>query len=125
MHGEPVLCLDYNPQYDIGLAAGSQDSIHIMKIIQDQLTIHRTVNTSSKGFNCVRLRNDCKLFVACSWDRIVRLLSGKKGTGLVRLDFHRENVNDVAFDKKNRLITASKDGTLAIWNLYASNFSTS
>mgnify|MGYP001792698660 CR=1 FL=1 len=122
-HGtNPVIAMDFQSQHNIGVCAGAGSQLVVTwSVKDDELVKMAAISTASKGFNCVRLRPDCKMVVACAWDGVVRLYSPKKGTLLSRMDFHREGVLATCFNHQNYFITSSRDGLLCLWNLYAAD----
>ena len=94
-------------------------SKHVAKCEGMQLSCK--IDTPCKGFNAVKLRPDCKLLVACSWDGTVRLHGPKRGKLLALSQFHHESVTSVTFDDDYKFVTASRDRMLCCWDLYSNN----
>ena len=151
LDSEPILTLDYLHTTKTGVCAGASGVICAWKYTPSAQQVDQTcqitqansqndslsqskhlascegtqlsckIDTPCKGFNAVKLRPDCKLLVACSWDGMVRLHGPKRGKLLALSQFHHESVTSVTFDDDYKFVTASRDRMLCCWDLYSNN----
>ena len=145
LDSQPILTLDYLNTTKTGVCAGASGVVCVWKYSLNahhgdqtsQITQSRSQNdslsqskhvakcegmqlsckidTPSKGFNAVKLRPDCKLLVACSWDGTVRLHGPKRGKLLALSQFHHESVTSVIFNDNYKFfsqILQSNDDSL-------------
>lgn len=90
------------------------------------VTKKREIKITNPGVCCIKIRPDCKLFVAGCQDKRIRLFSCKSLKLLVVLDFHKDMVQDVVFSNdmvdscscQLLLASGSFDGKVSLWNLY-------
>jgi WD40 repeat protein len=88
----------------------------------DQLRLQKsaTMPLKNPGVAAVAIRQDSRVLATAGWDGKVRLFHYAKRRPLALLHYHRDGVLDVCFNARNkRLASASKDGTIAIWSIYA------
>jgi len=71
------------------------------------------------GLNDLTIRQDDAIFAAAGWDGKVRVYRYKNGKLLAVLRYHTAAVSAVEFGPKTgRLASASRDGTVALWDVY-------
>jgi hypothetical protein len=74
------------------------------------------------GLNDLTIRQDDAIFAAAGWDGKVRVYRYKNGKLLAVLRYHTAAVSAVEFGPKTgRLASASRDGTVALWDVYPIN----
>lgn len=81
-------------------------------------------NISQEGTSSVCFRSDGRIFVSGHWDNSVRVFETKSAKPLAILNHHRSSVFSVCFapsgENAGLFASGSKDGTIALWDLYAS-----
>jgi WD40 repeat protein len=120
LHSDPVMCADYSRTLNKGISGSVDNTIKIW-MIKDQpwtITSLQCIEVTNPGLNCVRFRDDCKLFVTGGWDHKVRVFHGKNCKTLAVLSSHMDSVQCAAFRRDNTLAVGSKDGTISLWNIY-------
>ena len=71
------------------------------------------------GTACLRYRHDSRILASANWDGTIRIFDGHLRP-LAVLRHHRTNAYAVDFSPVGGLLaTASKDTTIAIWDIFA------
>ena len=71
------------------------------------------------GIAAATIRSDSRIFATAGWDKQVRVFHYSKGKPLAVLQYHKAGVNDVVVDSRTCVLaSASKDGSIALWNVY-------
>ena len=74
---------------------------------------------ASTGTACLRYRHDNRILASACWDGTIRIFDGHLRP-LAVLRHHRTNAYAVDFSPTGGLLaTASKDTTIAIWDIFA------
>ncbi|GIL83231.1 hypothetical protein Vretifemale_12087 [Volvox reticuliferus] len=147
-HTEPVMCLDVrarvqgrstgNGRTALGAGRGNGNAAELYDLVSgsadDQisccevrpggpqpLTLAKKLQLRENGTADVRIRSDGKLLACGCWDGRVRLFSVRRREPLAVLKYHRSHVTAVAFSPETqKLASASRDGTIALWSVYSS-----
>jgi WD40 repeat protein len=127
MSEEPLLTLDAlievraSAAWLVGCCAGAGSDLFHFKLNLDELASLKLskVALPRPGIGRVCIRDDRKVLASGGWDSRVRVFGFKKLTPLAILKSHTATVNDVAYAPKGSLLaTASKDGSIAVYDLY-------
>ncbi|XP_013079463.2 guanine nucleotide-binding protein subunit beta-like protein 1 [Biomphalaria glabrata] len=121
-HEESIMCMDCWAGIDTGTIkciTGSVDKqLKLWQVDNLLLTHKKTVKVLNPGMGSISVRADGKIIAVGGWDGRCRLFSLKSMKALAVLTFHRSSVQCVAFASNNYLATGSKDGYIAVWNIY-------
>eukprot|EP01038_Epipyxis_sp_PR26KG_P007733 gene7733-10508_t len=94
------------------------------------------INLKYEGTSSIKYRNDGRIIVSGHWDATIRIYDQKKLKPLAVLRHHRESVLAIAFASnssnntptdndviaKTTFASASKDGSIAFWSLFADTY---
>jgi WD40 repeat protein len=136
--GEPVLCADVRVTdpvrgtvMGVSGSAGSSIAVFDVDFARRAASVRATIALPAAGVSCVAIRGDGVVFATGGWDRRVRLFSTADLTPLAILKLHTETVQSVGFAwafpygnasgdaaTRGHLATASKDKTIAVYDLY-------
>lgn len=80
----------------------------------------KKVQIPEEGISDVKIRQDRVLFATGGWDAKIRLWKYRTLEPLAILKYHSREITSLNFSKseKPKLVTGSRDGTIAIWNVY-------
>eukprot|EP01124_Arcella_intermedia_P002044 TRINITY_DN11125_c0_g1_i1.p1 TRINITY_DN11125_c0_g1~~TRINITY_DN11125_c0_g1_i1.p1 ORF type:complete len:365 (+),score=57.07 TRINITY_DN11125_c0_g1_i1:157-1095(+) len=118
---EPMLCFTLSDDLQSGSLGGATDTLYkfSLSIPESKIEILSSQQLSKPGIQGLQIRHDNKLLAVSCWDHRLRLYSWKKLSPLAILKFHQENVDAFQFSSfDNLVVTGSKDGKIALWNLY-------
>lgn len=74
------------------------------------------------GSSSISYRGDGKIILSSHWDNTCRILQSAKLKPLALLNFHQLQVTNVCFSPTSNIFgLASKDKTITIWDVYATN----
>lgn len=76
------------------------------------------VTFQNAGINGLAIRRDGKIVATGGWDHMCRVFSLKKLKPLAVLSYHKDSVQCVCFALDHTLATGSKEGHIALWNIY-------
>ena len=136
---QPIMAMDVSPDGKTLLTAGADACIHYTtaatapavsafnssppapSLIQ---VPDKSTNLPNLGTSSVKYRADGRIAVSGHWDSTVRIFDAKKAMRpLAVLKHHRESVFAVAYSLAGGMFaTASKDATIALWNVYGDSF---
>jgi WD40 repeat protein len=85
-----------------------------------KLTQRASLQLKSPGIAAVAVRQDGRIAASAGWDKQLRVWHYAKARPLAVLQYHRAGLTDVAFHARTqRLASASRDGSIALWSVYA------
>lgn len=104
------------------------DKIATFTYQRQSMRFQRSTDIAMKnsGLNCVRIRNDQKVFCSGGWDGRVRIFSWKSLRPLAVLTEHKSGaIMDIAYSngpvtmwKAPIMAVAGMDSQISLWNLY-------
>ncbi|XP_076749889.1 guanine nucleotide-binding protein subunit beta-like protein 1 isoform X1 [Xylocopa sonorina] len=121
------MALEFDPTLRKGAIAGPSDNIQIFTLSVDHLLCDKSkITLTNPGTSVITIRPDGRVVAIGGWDSRVRIFSWKSLKPLAVLDQHKEAVQDInystrqisAYDNKNIMATAAKDGYIALWDIY-------
>ncbi|RZF38389.1 hypothetical protein LSTR_LSTR006515 [Laodelphax striatellus] len=137
---ECPMAIDFHENSNFGIVAGSSAELfefsweyaadyrkRTWTYSMSNLIKKRTVTMTNPGANCVKIREDGKLFMVGCWDGRIRLFSCKTLSLLVVLDSHRKKtVQDLVISPSemrswsgdNIFASCGVDGRLCLWSVY-------
>lgn len=123
LHTEPVMALTMDLDGFSGVSGSAENSIIIFTINYDAKEINQTINVElgkkAQGVADVTLSGG--LIAVAGWDGKIRVFKKKNGRPLAVLRYHQKDASAVAFGSKTRLLASgARDGTIAVWDVYAS-----
>lgn len=124
LHLEPVMALDMDRSGSGGISGSAEDKLVSFLIDFDAKTIKEvaTIDLKKQGVADVSLRQDGKLVASAGWDGKLRVYKRPGGKALAVLKHHSEALAAVAFGPSTGVIASgARDGTIALWDVYASN----
>jgi WD40 repeat protein len=83
------------------------------------------------GTSSIHIRSDDRIIASSHWDKTIRLFDRKKMKCLAILRYHNEVVTGVKFARKQNdnnpqrkgwFASCSKDGQIALWDLFADTY---
>jgi WD40 repeat protein len=140
VHSEPVMALDMSPDGRRVSCGGASRQIVRCRFRQASATTASTSASPSpststattasleqlethelpvEGTACLRYRCDGRIFASAQWDGTIRIFDAKVKP-LAVLRHHRQSACGVDFSPHGGLLaTASKDATVAVWDVFA------
>lgn len=124
---EGPLSIDYDPITNRGVYAGSTDNIGVFNYNKSTMELIKKtdIKIKNQGVNCVKIRNDRKVFTAGGWDGKVRIFSWKSLRPLAVLTDHKDAIMDIQYSnekvtlyKSAIMAAAGKDGQISLWDIY-------
>ncbi|XP_075168940.1 guanine nucleotide-binding protein subunit beta-like protein 1 [Haematobia irritans] len=121
------MAVDYDPLTNRGIIGGPSDKVTTFSYQRQSMRFQRSSDISLKnsGLNCLRIRNDQKVFCSGGWDGRVRIFSWKSLRPLAVLTEHKSAIMDIAYStgpvlqwKAPIMAVAGMDGQISLWNLY-------
>lgn len=122
------MSVDYDPVTNRGVVGGPGDKLITISYKRQSMQLQRGADIAIKnaGINCIRIRDDQKIFSTGGWDGRVRIFSWKSLRPLAVLTEHKNGgVMDIAYSegKVNMwhapiMATAGMDGQISLWDLY-------
>ncbi|KAI4900656.1 hypothetical protein NFI96_025251 [Prochilodus magdalenae] len=125
VHGEPVMCLDFDTGRQKGISGSSEKTLTSWTIdSQQSLQVQDCAPLTNPGVSQLRVRADGKIVAAAGWDGSVRVFGWKRLRPLAVLQHHKDLVHSVAFsdhpEPSQRLMAAgSKDQRISLWSIYS------
>lgn len=117
-----IMAMDYWVSPDSGMitcvTGSANEVIKSWKIDKDNFVEETSVSVTNPGVGDVAVRGDGRIFASGGWDHRVRIFSLRKFSPLVVLMYHTGSVHCVSFAPDNALATGSKDGYIALWDVY-------
>lgn len=117
-----IMAMDYWVSPDSGMitcvTGSANEVIKSWKIDKDNFVEGTSVSVTNPGVGDVAVRGDGRIFACGGWDHRVRIFSLRKFSPLVVLMYHTGSVHCVCFAPDNTLATGSKDGYIALWDVY-------
>ncbi|CAG5133687.1 unnamed protein product [Candidula unifasciata] len=121
-HEDSIMAMDYgvNPNSDmITCVTGSANEvIKTWQIDKDTFVEGPSVSVTNPGISDIAVRGDGRIFATGGWDHRVRVFSVRKCSPLAVLMYHTSSVHCVCFAPDDTLATGSKDGYIALWDVY-------
>lgn len=133
MYSEPITCVCVNKEGKGGVCGSADKGMSGFIFKKDggatRIEVKYTVDLKKSGgdgegggvvgLNDLTIRQDDAIFAAAGWDGKVRVYRYKNGKLLAVLRYHTAAVSAVKFGPKTgRLASASRDGTVALWDVY-------
>ncbi|KAL3137617.1 hypothetical protein ABBQ38_004894 [Trebouxia sp. C0009 RCD-2024] len=121
LHAEPVMAVAVADDGSGGICAAADNKVQCFGLGSPStlLQVLATLEVKQHGIADICIRPDQRLFATAGWDGKLRLFHHKKMRPLAILQYHRKGVTALAFQPHNqRLISASRDGTIAIWSVF-------
>ncbi|XP_061397780.1 guanine nucleotide-binding protein subunit beta-like protein 1 [Musca vetustissima] len=122
------MAVDYNPATNRGVIGGPGDKITTFSYQRQTMRFQRSSDIALKnpGINCIKIRQDQKVFCAGGWDGRVRIFSWKSLRPLAVLTEHKSGaIMDIAYStgpvamwKAPIMAVAGMDSQISLWNLY-------
>ena len=106
-----------------GGVSGSADAILSVFTIDCAtmvMSVRAGLQLKNPGIGAIAIRHDGRIVATAGWDKQVRVYDYRKRKQLAVLQYHRGGVMDVCFQQRTQqFASASKDGSIAVWNIYA------
>lgn len=120
---EFITSIDYDMMKKCGLYTNSTNSFQIFEIKNTtELIETKTVSVKNSGLNCVKIRNDNKIFCTGGWDSKIRVFSWKTLRPLAVLTEHKKAVLDIAYTTfnmdKSITMASCSEGQICFWDIY-------
>ncbi|CAD5111205.1 DgyrCDS537 [Dimorphilus gyrociliatus] len=116
---EPVMCIGYSAELSRGVSGSAENNLILWSLQEKKLNVLKNIEATGSGFNCIKFRNDSRIFVTGGWDGQGRVYGAKSGKQLAVLSYHTESIQSVSISQSNLIYLGSKDGNISIWNVYA------
>lgn len=121
-HNDSIMAMDCWASKDFSVVrcvTGSVDELLKSWQIEDDVFVeHSSVSVTNPGCGAIAIREDGRIFASGGWDHMGRVFSLRKLNPLAVLTYHRDSIYCVAFAPDNTLATGSKDGYIALWDVY-------
>ena len=119
VHKESVMCMDYDSASSKGLSGSVDDTLVCWTVTTNKtIEIKSKIQTTNSGFSKIQIRGDKRIVCSAGWDRCVRIFSWKTLKPLAVLDYHKDNVQSLAFSCDHVLACGSQDTHISLWDLY-------
>lgn len=138
-HNDPLMTLDVAPDSKCVITAGADQTIQRWTINEDEAkrtemmtqnnfcALKDMVNIPESGTSCVKYRCDGRIIVSGHWDHTIRVFDAKRLKPIAVLRHHRDSVFAIDFTRPTThqqgaggiFATGSKDGTVAVWDIFA------
>jgi WD40 repeat-containing protein SMU1 len=117
MHDESILCAVFSRDSEL-IASGSKDgNIKIWKVTTGEC-LRKFPKAHSLGISSLAFSRDCLQVASSSFDALVRIHGLKSGRTIKEFRGHSSYVNCVIYNSDfTKLITASADGTVKVWDI--------
>ncbi|KAH0546259.1 guanine nucleotide-binding protein subunit beta-like protein 1 [Cotesia glomerata] len=121
------MTINFDNYWMRGIIGNPTDKLEVFDLNKSNQLVHKTsITLKNSGTSLIASRPDSKVFAAGGWDGRVRIFSWKTLRPLAVLNQHRSNIFDIiyskekvqAFNNKNLMAAAGKDGTVSLWDLY-------
>ncbi|KAK9815640.1 hypothetical protein WJX72_007285 [[Myrmecia] bisecta] len=122
LHTEPVMCLQIDSHGTGGVSGSADDKVVSFSLDFEQPCMHirHAAVLPKPGIGDLALRPDDKIVASGDWDGKLRIFQYKKLKALAILQFHRAAITAVCFNQHDsRIASASRDGTIAVWSVFA------
>ena len=84
------------------------------------ISLRTGLQLKTPGIGAIAIRHDGRIFATGGWDKQLRVYDYQRRKQLAVLQYHRGGVVDVCFQQRTQqLASASKDGSIAVWSIYA------
>ncbi|XP_053962768.1 guanine nucleotide-binding protein subunit beta-like protein 1 [Anastrepha ludens] len=130
LDAEPM-AVDYDPQTNRGIVGGPSEKLTAITYQRQSMRLQRAndITLKNSGINCIRIRDDQKVFSTGGWDGRVRIFSWKSLRPLAVLTEHKTasggGIMDIAYSegkvsmwKAPIMAAAGTDGQVSLWDLY-------
>ncbi|XP_067627331.1 guanine nucleotide-binding protein subunit beta-like protein 1 [Eurosta solidaginis] len=127
---EPM-AVDYDPVTNCGIIGGPSEKLICIRYQHQSMQLQRSnyIVIKNAGINCIRIRDDQKVFATGGWDGRVRVFSWRSLRPLAVLTEHKNasggGIMDIAYseDKVSMwnariMAAAGTDGQITLWDLY-------
>jgi len=120
---EPVLSVDVGKGNTKGVAGSSGDLLKGFKLDlqQQKIKVAHSFPLKNPGINRLLIREDQKIMLSAGWDHRIRIFNWKSFKELAILKYHQQSILAIDFcplSCSGEFVSSSKDGRIAIWNLY-------
>jgi len=119
---EPLLTFDVSSNAKSIVTGGANNKIHRADVsleTEGGITKRDFAELTECGTSSIKMRSDGRIIASGHWDGTVRLFDTKKLKPLAVLRYHRESVFGIDFGPSGSFASASKEGNIAVWSLYA------
>lgn len=120
--------VDFDGLSNRGIVGGVEDKLFAItfQMKEMQLIKVQEIPIRNAGINCVRIRNDRKIFTTAGWDGRIRIFSYKSLRPLAVLTEHKSGgIMDIAYSidtihywNTPIMAAAGMDGKISLWSLY-------
>lgn len=124
---ECPMTVDYDAATNRGIYGGPSDKLGVFGYQRNTMEIIKKSDILLKnpGVNCVKIRNDRKVFSVGGWDGRIRIYSWSSLRPLAVLSDHKAAVADIAHSMGRVSLwnspimgVAGQDGHISLWDLY-------
>lgn len=124
---ECPMTVDYDPVMNRGVFGGPSDKLGVFGYQRNTMEIVRKsdIQLKNAGVNCVKIRDDRKVFSVGGWDGRIRVFSWSSLRPLAVLSEHKAAVADIAHSMGRVSLwnspimgVAGLDGHISLWDLY-------
>lgn len=124
---ECPMAVDYDPATNRGVYGGPSDRLGVFSYQRNKMELLRKseIVLKNAGVNCVKIRDDRKVFSVGGWDGRIRIYSWNSLRPLAVLSEHKAAVTDIAHSLGSVSLwnspimgAAGLDGQVSLWDLY-------
>lgn len=124
---ECPMAVDYDATTNRGLFGGPSEQLGVFEYSRStmQLVRKNDIVLKNPGVNCVKIRNDRKVFSVGGWDGRIRIYSWNSLRPLAVLTDHKVAVTDIAHSigrvslwNSPIMAASGQDGHVSLWDLY-------
>lgn len=105
-----------------GVSGSADDKLAMFTVdwARKEISLRSGLQLKNPGIGAVAIRHDSKIVASGGWDKQLRVYDYRRRKQLAVLKYHRGGVLDVCFQQRTQqLASASKDGSIAVWSIYA------
>lgn len=81
----------------------------------------RKIALESSGLSSITTRSDRCICASGGADSVIRFWKYRNMRSLGSIEYHQKEITNVQFHRNHHFMSASRDGSISIWNVYGSS----